>query len=171
MLNKRLLFVLIAILSALSIFYAFYVQYYQNIEPCPLCIAERIIIGIIAILAILFAVHNPQNFLLRIYGFIVGGFAVFGIKVAAKHLWLISLPADKQPLSCGMPLDMLYKKIPLNSFISYILKGDGECSRVNWTILGISAPTAVIILCSLVTIMSLYIIFAKKNDLDCRRFY
>ena len=168
--SKQNLFIIIAVLSLASLGYAFYAQYFQNVEPCPLCIAQRVIIGIIAILSILFAIHNPKNFLMRIYGLIVGGFAIFGIKVAAHQLWLMNLPADKQPLSCGMPLEVLYQKIPLHSFIQYILKGDGECGKVNWTIFGMSAPTAVLVLCGIITLISLYIIFTKCEKSE-RKFF
>ncbi len=168
--NKRSLFILIAVLSLASLGYALYAQYFQNVAPCPLCIAQRVILVIIAILSLIFAMHNPKNFLIRLYGILIGGFAIFGIKIAARHIWLMHLPPDQQPFSCGMPLDMLYKKIPIHSFIQYILKGDGECGKVNWTIFGMSAPVAVLVLCSVITLIALYIIFAKDKPSD-RRFF
>lgn len=170
MISKRILLVLIFLLCICSISYALFAEYHNFIKPCPLCIAQRIIIAIIGIFALLFALHNPQNILMRIYGLIITGISAFGIKVAAHHLWLMNLPPDQQPLSCGMPLEVLYKKLPLNNFIGYILKGDGECGKVNWTILGMSGPAAVIVLLSVCIIISLYIIFAEQRKTE-RRFF
>ena len=167
--TKRLLFILIAILCILSLGYAYFVQYYNHIEPCPLCIAERVIIGIVVILALMFALFTAKGFVARISGLVIGAWAGFGIKTAMHHLWLMNLPPDKQPQSCGMPLEILYKRIPLNNFISYILKGDGECGKVTWTILGMSAPTALIVFYSVIALISIYIIFAGDKKTE-RRF-
>ncbi|MBY0379646.1 MAG: disulfide bond formation protein B [Burkholderiales bacterium] len=170
MMAKRKILLFIFLMCAGAITVALYAQYVQWVAPCPLCIAQRVIIGIVGILALLFAIHNPKSFLIRIYGIILAGFSIFGIKVAARHVWLIHLTPDQEPTSCGMPLEVLYKRIPLNNFIGYILRGDGECSKVTWTIFGINAPTAVIILLIIITLLSLYIIFAKTNKTE-RRFF
>lgn len=162
--SNRMLFLLITLICIGSLGYAFYAQFYQGQEPCPLCIAQRIILAIIAVLAFLFALHNPKNWLSRIYGLIITGFAVFGIKVAAHHLWLINLPADKQPLSCGMPLNILYEELPLTGFIHKVLQGDAECSAIKWNVFGMHAPTAVIVLCSIIIFLSLSITFARKKN-------
>lgn len=135
-----------------------------------MCIAQRIIIGCTGMLCLLFAIHNPQNILMRVYGLIVAAISAFGIKIAAHHIWLMNLPYNQQPTSCGMPLEVLYKKIPLNKFISYVLKGDAECSTVNWRILGMNAPMAVIVLFSIIIIIAMYIIFAKQRNNEQRFF-
>ncbi|MFN8771273.1 MAG: disulfide bond formation protein B [Neisseriaceae bacterium] len=170
MINKRILLFLVFLMCTISILYAIFAQYHQFASPCPLCIAQRIIIASVGLLALLFAIHNPQNILIRIYGMILTCISIFGIKVAAHHIWLINLPPDQQPTSCGIPLDILYKKIPLNSFIGHILKGDAECGKVNWNILGMNGPTAVIVLLSIIILICLYIIFASQNKPE-RRFF
>ena len=167
---KKKILILIFLMCVGALAFALYAQYFQFVDPCPLCIAQRFIISIIGIFALLFAIHNPKNFLMRIYGVFIAGFSIFGIKVASRHVWLTHLPPEQQPVSCGMPLEVLYKKLPLNNFIGYILKGDGECGKVTWTIFNISAPAAVIVFLSIIALLSLYIIFAKNNKTE-RRFF
>ena len=150
------IFFLIAILCLGSVAYAMYAEYYLGANPCPLCMAQRIIIASIGLLSLLFALHNPRGWLNYLYNLIIGGLAILGIKVAAHHIWLINLPPEKQPLSCGMPVEALYKNLPLNNFISYILRGDAECGKGNWEILGVNGPTAVVILCSIVLLLVVY---------------
>jgi disulfide bond formation protein DsbB len=161
--SNRQIFSSITILCTLSLGYAYYAQLHWGQQPCPLCIAQRVIIAVIGLLALVFALHNPKTWLVRIYGAIIAGFALFGAKVAAHHVWLMNLPADQQPMACGMPLGMLYQRLPLNNFVQLLLQGDAECGRVSWKILGISAPMAVILLCSMIVAMSLAIIFVRNQ--------
>jgi disulfide bond formation protein DsbB len=39
-----------------------------------------------------------------------------------------------------MPLDILFKKIPLGGFINTILSGTAECAMVSWKVFGFSGP-------------------------------
>ena len=59
-LTQRQGFAAIALLCAAAMAYALYAQHVLGLEPCPLCIFQRV--GIIAtgVLAALFAVLNPQ---------------------------------------------------------------------------------------------------------------
>jgi disulfide bond formation protein DsbB len=146
----------------ISVLYALYAEYYQYISPCPLCIAERVVIFTIGLLSLFFALHNPKNNIVRVYAFIILILAMFGIKIVAKHLWIMNLPPEQQPTSCGMPLDVLFQRVPLNGFISYILRGDAECAKISWNILGVSAPLLVMVLFAVISIMSIMIILNKK---------
>ena len=163
-LNKKRAFILIFLMCYGSVGYALYAEYYQSMIPCPLCIAERVILIVTGTLALIFALHNPRNFLSRIYGIIIAICAISGLKITAHHIWLINLPADQQPLSCGMPLAVVYNKLPLTGFLKYILAGDAECTKVNWTIFNISVPTVLIVWFTLILILSGYIIFTKSRN-------
>ena len=160
--NNRKLFTLISLICIATIGYIFYAQYFQNQAPCPLCIAQRVILTIIGIFAIIGALINARGIIRRIIALINTGFAIFGIKTAYHHIWLQNLPIDQQPLSCGMPLEVMYKKLPLDGFIKYILAGDGECAKISWTIFGVSAPMMSLILFSCLGIISLWMIFRRN---------
>ena len=138
--SSRKMFLLISILSMSALIYAIYVQVYQHIAACPLCIAQRIIFGLIGILALLFAFHKSRKWIVFIESFIISGMSVFGMVISGKHIWIINLPIDKQPVSCGMPLNVLYEQLPLSGFLSYIFHGDAECGRIAWRIFNIPAP-------------------------------
>lgn len=162
-LSKRTVFLGIFLACVLSVIYALYAEFYLGDKPCPLCIAQRVIIIIIGLVALIAVLHNPKSWFNQFYGVIIAGLAIFGIKVAAHHVWLMHLPEDQQPMSCGMPLGILYQRLPLNKFVNIILQGDAECGKVSWQILGMSAPTVVIIFCSLVLLATLYLIFRNNN--------
>lgn len=157
------LFILIFTICTLTIAYAYYVQYHNGVDSCPLCVAQRIIIIVIGLLSLLFGVLGVSGLFNKLCSFVVAGFAIFGIKIAAHHLYLINLPPEQQPLSCGLPLDILYQKLPLQGFLSYILQGDAECSKVNWLVLGMQGPAAMITLCSGILALLIYNMLRQRT--------
>lgn len=164
MIKNKLCFLLIFVFGLISFCYSLFAQYYQNIEPCPLCMIQRWTLFLITILAFTFMLHNPKNLLIKLYSLIIIGLSTFGIKIAYQHLCLISLPKSQQPQSCGMPLDVLFYKLPFLNFINYILKGDAECSKIDWKIFGIIAPQAFMILCMIFILLMLFTLFNKTTQ-------
>lgn len=164
MLKINKVFIFIFIVCLLSLAYAYYSQYYNNAEPCPLCIAQRVIITIIGLLALIFSLGNLTGVINKIYSLVIAGFALFGIKIAMHHINLMNLPPDQQPLSCGMPLSVLYDKLPLTGFLQYVLKGDAECGKVNWLVFGMRGPTSVVVLCSIILLLVIYNMFFHKTS-------
>lgn len=139
------LYLLIFIFGALATAFSFFAEYSQGFEPCPLCIAQRVVIMGLTAFAFIFMLHNPHNILNKIYNIIIILISGFGLKLAFHHKWLMDLPADQQPLSCGMPLSVLYERVPLNHFLQVVLQGDAECGKVTWIILGMTPPVALMV--------------------------
>lgn len=161
--NRTALSAIIALII-IALCYAFYAEVIIHLEPCPLCIAERVILAAIIIPAAVFLIHNPKRIIFKlIYAIIIFTISGFGIKVAAHHIWLTNLPPDQQPLSCGMPLVVMFQNMPLDGFIHKVLAGDAECAKVNWHILGVNAPIAVLILFSVIIVLTLYTLFNNKR--------
>lgn len=145
-----------------SLLYAYYAQFVLGKEPCPLCIAERIIIVATGLLGLIFAIHSPKGIVNKIYSIIIILITLFGVKIAVHHIWLMNLPIDQQPVSCGMPLNILFQRVTLNSFIHTVLQGDAECGKINWKILGMTGPEAVLLLCIFIIVLAGYNFVHKK---------
>jgi disulfide bond formation protein DsbB len=124
--------------------YALYAQHGLHLEPCPLCIFQRIAVIALGLVFLLAALHDPARAGSRIYAALALLVAAAGGAVASRHLWIQSLPADKVP-ACGAPLDQLLQVLPLRSVIETVLRGDGECAKINWTLVGLSMPAWVLI--------------------------
>lgn len=160
--TQKVMSVIIALVIT-SLGCAFYAEFNLHIEPCPLCIAERVILFTILIPATIFFVHNPKTKIFQwSYSIIIIVIAGFGIKVAAHHVWLTNLPPNLQPLSCGMPLSVMYQNLPLNSFLHKVLEGDAECAKVNWHILGINAPTIAVALFTFILALTIALVSSKR---------
>jgi disulfide bond formation protein DsbB len=128
--------------------YAYYTQYELGVEPCPLCIFQRIGIAALGVVFLVAGLHNPRRWGAGVYGGLIGLASLATAGVAIRHLYVQSLPPGTIP-SCGAPLDVLLQFTPVTEVIRKVLTGSGECSQVNWKFLGLAMPAWVLI-CALV---------------------
>jgi disulfide bond formation protein DsbB len=132
------------LLCAGLIAYALYAQFHLGLDPCPLCIFQRIGIAALGIVFLLAALHNPQRWGARVYAALLAVATLATMAVAARQLYIQHLPPGAIP-SCGAPLSMMLKFMPLTAVIRKVLTGSGECGIVNWTFLGLAMPAWVLI--------------------------
>ena len=92
--------------------------------------------GVVFLLA---ALHKPRRVGRWIYAALAAVTALVGVALAARHVWLQSLPPDQVP-ACGPTLTYLLKMLPVSQVVQLVLKGDGSCAAVTSTILGVSLP-------------------------------
>ena len=142
--GKRTLNVLGLLACAGMTAYALYAQHGLNLEPCPLCVLQRMSVIALGVVFALAALHNPAGWMRWIYavGALVTGGA--GVGVAGRHVWLQNLPPEKVP-ECGPGLDYLLDAFPLGEALSMVFSGSGECAEVDWSLLGLSMPAWVLI--------------------------
>lgn len=118
----------------------YYLQFTVGLEPCPLCILQRLALAAVGIAFLVAAIHHPAKRLVAgIYGGAIVLFALAGAAVAARHVWLQHVPEDQRP-SCGPGLDYLVSTFGPIGSLSRILRGSGECGKVDWTLLSFSIP-------------------------------
>ena len=129
---------------ALILIAILYFQNHLELEPCYLCITQRVFVIAIAIVCALAALHNPAQIGQKRYAGLSTGLAFVGSYFSGKQLWLQSLPEDKVP-TCGIPVDYLFDVFSLSEAISHLLRGDGNCAEVQWQFLGLSMPGWVLI--------------------------
>jgi disulfide bond formation protein DsbB len=138
-LNRRLANIAGALACAVLMGYALYSQHVLLLEPCPLCIFQRVAVISVGVLFLLAAIHNPGRTCARIYGSVLGLTALAGIGVAGKHIWIQAQPPGSVP-SCGASLDYLMDIMPVMDVIKKVLFGAGECAKIDWQFLGLSMP-------------------------------
>ncbi|HYL72019.1 MAG TPA: disulfide bond formation protein B [Steroidobacteraceae bacterium] len=125
--------------------YALYAQFHLGLEPCPLCIFQRIGLALLGVVFLVAAAHDPRGRGARTtYATLIAVAALLTIGVAARHLYVQSLPPGTLP-SCGAPLAVLMKFMPVWQLIRKVLTGGGECGLVNWRFLGLAMPAWVLI--------------------------
>jgi len=129
---------------ALLLAYAYYLQYGTGLEPCPLCVFQRAAVFALGVVLLVAAVHNAGRVGARVYSVLIGIVALAGMGVAARHVYIQSLPPGEVP-ACGATLDYMLDVFPLMDVIRKVLTASGECGVVDWTFLGLSMPAWVLI--------------------------
>lgn len=124
--------------------YALYAEHRLLLEPCPLCVFQRIAVIVLGVLFLLAALHNPSGRGRLIYAFLIGLTAASGAGIAAWHVRLQNLPRDQVP-SCGPGFDYIIDSFPLSEALRLIFTGSGECATIDWSFLGLSMPAWVLI--------------------------
>jgi len=119
--------------------YALYVQYGLGLEPCPLCIFQRIAVICVGVLFLIAAIHNPGPTGARGYALLLLIAIVAGALISGRHIWIQSQPPGSVA-ACGASLDYLLDIMPVTQVITKVLTGSGECGKVDWTLLGLSMP-------------------------------
>lgn len=137
--NARICNALVALVALVAMLVALYLQHYQGLEPCPLCVFQRVAVIGVGVMALTAAVHGPQAWGQRVYAGVMALSAFAGVVVAGRHVWLQHLPADQVP-SCGPGLDFWIAALPWQQVVQQVFQGSGECAKVDWTLLGLSLP-------------------------------
>lgn len=116
-----------------------YFQFVDGLEPCPLCISQRIAIFVTGLCFLSASIHNPQSLGVKVYAVLGTLTALSGASISTRHIWLQHLPPDKVP-ECGPGLEYMFQNFPLTETIKLMLNGTGDCAEINWTLLGFSMP-------------------------------
>ena len=120
--------------------YAYHVQFNQGLEPCPLCIFQRVAFLASACVFLLAAVHNAGRVGSRVYALLILLASLSGAAIAGCHVRLQHLPADQVP-ECGPGLDYMLEVFSFSETLKRVFTGSGECAEVSWQLLGLSMPT------------------------------
>lgn len=144
--NNRIVSLSVALgCGALLLVAVLYFQEYLGLEPCYLCITQRVFVAIVGIIFLFAAIHNPNPHGQKIYAGLGLLGAVGGSYFSAKQLWLQNLPEDNIP-TCGPPVDYLFDVFPASEVITMLIRGDGNCAKVQWDLLGVSMPGWVLLM-------------------------
>lgn len=124
------------LITALTLGFALYLQQHDKLNPCPLCVFQRLImaaLGMVFFCGALFHLNKVGRFL-------IGGMSLFfsgcGIVFAGRHVWIQHFSPGKS--DCSMGLLYLLKIMPVHEVISTIFAGGAECAKIDWTFLSLS---------------------------------
>lgn len=128
---------LLASIAALVL--AYLLQIIGGLEPCPLCIFQRVAVAAVGVVCLLGLIHGAAPIGHRVYALLATLAALVGAAIAARHVWLMHLPADQVP-ACGPGLDYLVQVMPLQQVMATVLRGDASCATVDGSLAGLSLP-------------------------------
>lgn len=136
LLRSRTWFLAIFLGCAGLLGYGLYLQHALDLEPCPMCILQRYAFVGAGAVALLAGLHDPARRGVAVYSALVSLVAIAGAGVAARQTWLQHNPP--RIADCGPDLEFMVGSFPLAEALPMIFRGSGDCSKVDWTFLGLS---------------------------------
>lgn len=135
--NTRYGYIAGAAICAGLLAFGLYLQHVDGQDPCPLCIFQRVAFIALGAVFLVAAIHGPGRIGAIVYAVLGGICAATGAGLAARHVWLQSLPADQVP-ACGPGLAYMMEQFPLMRMLQSVLSGSGECAEADWRFLGLT---------------------------------
>jgi protein dithiol:quinone oxidoreductase len=158
---QRLGHLLIFLVCAVLLGFGYYLEYEKGLDPCPLCMLQRLFFLVIGLGGFIAAIHNPKSLgMIRTYSGFLVLFSMMGAAVAGRQVWLQHLPPDQVP-ECGPGLEYMLEVYPLGETLAKILKGTGDCAEVDWTLLGLSIAEWALI--SFILLAAVSVLQLKKS--------
>ena len=121
--------------------YALYAQEVLALDPCPLCILQRVAVIVMGLLFLAAGMHNPGRIGGRVYALLLAAAALLG----AASVELFGARAPNKVPACGPGLNYMLEAFPLTEVLKLVLSGSGECAEFKWSFLGLSMPAWVLI--------------------------
>jgi len=157
--NYRFINGLLVLASIVGMSFALYLEHVKGLDPCPLCVFQRVGLMAMGISALIAFLHNPaSNLMKRMYALLATLSIGWSVGVAARNVWLQTLPPDQVP-SCGPGLNYLIDALPLKTVLNEVLTGSGECAAIDWTFLGQSLPVWSLVFFSVLLLICLWQLF------------
>ena len=137
---------------------ALFIQTKFNLEPCPLCITQRMFFMGLGVLFLIHAFLPKVNLLQKIFTLFEVLTALGGAGWALRH-WYLQANKESMIADCGVGFDYMFENFPLKKMFTLIFKGTGDCATIDWTFLGLTLPQLALIAFSG---FALYAIFLLK---------
>ncbi len=115
--------------------FGLYLQHVAGLEPCPMCIVQRYALVLVALVTGITALTDRKGLLMTgsLLTLLLAGFGAF---VAARQSFLQWYPPEIS--SCGRDFYGMIETFPLKRVIPMIFRGSGDCTKIDWTFLGLS---------------------------------
>ncbi|TXT36176.1 MAG: disulfide bond formation protein DsbB [Comamonadaceae bacterium] len=157
----RRLFALISLACLAMLAFGLYLQHSLGLNPCPMCIVQRYALISVAVTASMTSFSSKK--VIQISGAVLMlAEASFGAFVAARQTWLQWYPPEVA--TCGRDFYGMIEDFPINRAIPMIFKGSGDCSAVDWTFLGGSIANWSFVCFTLISILSLMLIWHRATS-------
>ncbi len=142
---------------------ALVIQTIYKLEPCPLCITQRMFFMGLGVLFLIGAFIKPTSLLQKIFTGLQVLAALGGAGWAMRH-WYLQANKESMIADCGVGFDYMFENFPLEKMFKLIFKGTGDCAAIDWTFLGLTLPQLGLISFVGLGVYAVWLGFKKAND-------
>ena len=140
---------------------AMVIQTTYKLEPCPLCITQRMVFMGLGVLFLISAFVPPATILKKILAALQVITALGGAGVAIRH-WYLQANRESMIADCGVGFDYMFENFPLQKAFKLLFRGTGDCAAIDWTFLGLTLPQLGLISFLSFAALALYLVLRKS---------
>ena len=123
--SEEILSITFILACALVVTLALIIEYGYGLEPCALCLTQRLLVFASGSIAVVGLAHEPR---LGIYPVLSLLSIFFGIMVAIRHIYIQINPSASG--TCGMELEFLVQQdYPWTDILNAMITGTGSCTE------------------------------------------
>ena len=156
--NARIAYTTLAVVALGLIGVGLLLQHVVGLDPCPLCIFQRIAYFAFALFALIAAWLSPRT-ASRWFGGLALLAALAGVGVAGRHVWLQMNP---QGMSCGPGLAAMLENFPLTDVLPKVFRGSGDCSESAWRLIGLTIADWSLLWFVILSAVTIYVLLARR---------
>lgn len=162
LLHPRMFYGAVFLFCSGLILFGLWLEHTKGLEPCPMCITQRVLFIAVGTVALLATLHGSKGRVARIaYGVLMAVLAATGAGVAARQSWIQHYPPPMD--ECGADFYYLIDTTPLARIVPEIFSGTGECTMRQWVFLGLSIAEWAFVCFVAITVLSLWRTFAVHH--------
>lgn len=141
---------------------ALVIQTTYELEPCPLCISQRMVFMGLGVLFLIAAFIPPANILKKVFTGLQVLVALGGSGVAIRH-WYLQANKESMIADCGVGFDYMFENFPLEKAFKLLFRGTGDCAAIDWTFLGLTLPQMALISFVFFALYAVYLLKLNKS--------
>lgn len=145
-----------------TVILALVIQTVYKLEPCPLCITQRMFFMGLGVLFLIGAFTKPATLLQKIFTGLQVLTALGGAGWAIRH-WYLQAHKGEIIADCGVGFDYMFENFPLKKMFTLIFKGTGDCAAIDWTFLGLTLPQLALIAFAAFGAYAIYLLKLNKK--------
>lgn len=151
---------LLAFSAGLLEIVALYFQYAMGLEPCVMCIYQRVaVLGVL--IGALVALVNPSQIYYRILGYLSWiTSSVWGLKIAHEHV----LMQDPANFLLAMSCDV-FPNFPswfaVHQWFPAVFEARGTCDGIDWMFLDLTMPQWMLVTFTIYSLLALVVVASK----------
>lgn len=137
---------------------SFVLEWGFGFTPCLLCVFDRMVFFLLALVYLFACLHRPKGYTQLIYGLLALLLCLFGIALTGRHLWLLKQP---HATACSSGLGYLFEILSLKEILEIVLN-NASCTDAP-TFLGLPLPALTMLSFILVALATLLPWYAKDK--------
>lgn len=138
---------------------ALFFQYGLKLEPCIMCIYQRVAIWGVFIAGIV-GMYSCKYIIGRLVAFVFWGIgAVWGLLLALEH-HEIQTSTMSFLFSCEFTPNFP-QWLPLHQWLPFLFEATGDCGDIDWQFLGYSMPQVMIVIFTVYSALLLCVLFSQ----------